>query len=234
MDDMRDRYKIPGSDRPVHEALRHVYQPPPRAHAPPIRSQRPHVPVNRTPDAHPQPLPTLVEPAPARLRHNKRPKTRLWRHLAVLTVILAALGAGGFFGYQKLNIHNPFPDGIRSQSKLDLLYPAKLPAGYTVNKQNMSLSNGVLIYDATDKDGRRLVFTIQPAPANFDFNAFYKQQLTNNQQYPTSLGTAVIGKNSNRPLGSLVDDDTWLLLSTNSQDVSFNDMSLVLTHLKSY
>jgi hypothetical protein len=147
---------------------------------------------------------------------------------------LAGLGVGGFFGYQKFHVQNPFPEDIRSQSKLDLLYPTKLPDGYTIDRQNISLSNGILIYDATNPSGNRLVFTIQATPANFNFDSFYKQQLTNRQQYDTGFGPAIIGKNSNRSLGSLVDDDTWLLLSTNTPKVTASDMSLVMTHLKQY
>jgi hypothetical protein len=239
MDDIRPRYKMPRRDyagpirRPAgpHHRVQSAGQPMTQ----PARTQPAPAPAPVSPPepaVHHQPT-SIPQAPPAARRHTRRKKQRLLKPLIIL-LILAGLGAGGFLGYQKLHIQNPFPDDIRSQSKLDLLYPARLPAGYTVNKQNMSLSNGILIYDATDENNHRLVFTIQPAPANFDFNAFYKQQLTNDQQYPTDFGTAVVGKNSNRSLGSLVDDDTWLLLSTNSSDVTFNDMSLVLTHLKKY
>jgi hypothetical protein len=212
-----------------------VPRPQPAAPKPISRTPQPlrHPPAeHHRPAEHHQPKPTHPEPAAAH-RQTRKKSRRLLKTL-VLLIILAGLGGGGFWGYQKLRVQNPFPEDARSQTKLDLLYPTKLPVGYTVNKQNISLSNGILIYDATNKSGNRLVFTIQATPSNFNFDSFYKQQLTNRQQYNTNFGSATVGKNSNRVLGSLVDDSTWLLLSTNSSDVTFNDMSLVLTHLKKY
>jgi len=192
-----------------------------------------HQPVQHHPSTHQQqPMAHHVEPAPAR-RHTRQKKHPVLKTITIL-IILAGLAVGGFFGYQKYRVQNPFPEDIRSQSKLDLLYPVKLPDGYTINNQDMNLSNGILIYDATNKSGNRLVFTIQATPANFNFDSFYKQQLTNRQPVNTDFGNAVIGKNSGRSLGSLVDDDTWLLLSTNTPNVTIQDMSLVLNHLKKY
>jgi hypothetical protein len=242
-DDIRSRYRMPRRDYagPIrrHPAAggsgsddRPMFAPRPPAQPRPQPAPA-HQPVpHHTPAHNQQTAAHRVEPAAAR-RHTRRKKHPFIKTLVIL-IILVSLAVGGWFGYQKYRVQNPFPEDIRSQSKLDLLYPVKLPAGYTINNQNMDLSNGILIYDANDKSGHRLVFTIQATPANFIFDSFYKQQLTNRQQYNTDFGSATVGKNSNRVLGSLVDDDTWLLLSTNSSDVTFNDMSLVLTHLKKY
>jgi len=241
MDDIRSRYRTPRRDytagpgrpaagRPHHNGVEPMFAP---------RRPQPTPPAAQ-PQPRPEPIPQNVQhqhpahhvqPAPAQ-RHIRKKKRWVLKVIITL-IILAGLAGGGLFAYQKFWAPNPFSSDIR-QSKLDLLYPAKLPAGYKVNQQNMSLSNGILIYDATNQAGSRLVFTLQSTPANFDFNAFYKQQLVNNAQYPTNFGTAVIGKNSNRSLGSLVDGDTWLLLSTNSTSVSVNDMALVLKNLKHY
>lgn len=243
MDDIRHRYRAPrrdyagpvrragGTPRPTPggqtmPAPRLAGQPvhhPPAAAAVPAPSPRPaehhHQPINHAPAAA--------------QRHTRRKRRRLVRPLIVLLVI-AGLAAGGWFGYHEVRPQNPFPADVSSQTKLDLLYPAKLPPGYSVNRQDMSLSNGVLIYDATNPAGNRLVFTVQPTPSGFDFNTFYKMQLTGSRQEQTPYGTAVIGRNSGRSLGSLVDGDTWLLLSTNTPDVSLDDMSLVLGNLKHY
>jgi hypothetical protein len=50
----------------------------------------------------------------------------------------------------------------------------------------------------------------------------------------TPYGKAVIGKNSNRNLGSMAVDTTWLLLSTNSSEVTADEMALVFQNLKTY
>lgn len=240
MDDMRDRYRRPQqNERPAHipEALRHAYQPPPR--------QRP-APTPPRPAARPEPQPqathhreTLLEdnydyhhqprPQPAAASH----KPRRGRKILAGVIVLAVIAAGGIFAYPRLVQANPFSSDIQTNAGYKLFYPSKLPAGYTIDKTNINLANGVVIYSANNGD-KRLVFTMQKTPPNFDFNTFYKQQLSNNQQYQTPYGQAVVGKNSDRFLGSLAAGGTWLLVSTNSQDVSMDDISLVMTHLKQY
>jgi hypothetical protein len=238
MDDMRDRYRAPGRDnpppRPVHETLRHAYQPPPRPHAP---SRRPHnqpeAQRSQPPPAEPEPTQRHIEAAPARRQHYKQPKTRLWPNLVVLVVILAALAGAGVYAYPKFFGPNPFPANIQQNAQLSLLYPTKLPAGYQVDKTSFNLDNGILIYSAANGD-KKMVFTLQKTPSNFDFTSFYKQQLSGTQQFQTPYGQATIGKNSGHYLGSLPAGDTWVLLSTNSPAVSIDDMSTALQNLKKY
>jgi hypothetical protein len=224
MDEMRGRYKMPRRDyaqparRPAHipESLKGAYQPPPQP--------------KTTHDTHSQP-PRHERPAAA--YHAPRPKRRLRRAIISLFIILTAAAVGGLWAYPRYAAADPFPADIRSQAGTSLLYPKKLPAGYSVDPSTMHLTSGVLIY-AANKGGPRLIFTIQKTPPSFDFETFYKKELTNSQQFLTPYGQAIIGKNQDRYLGSLVAGDTWLLLSTNNTDISLNDMSLVMNNLKRY
>jgi len=225
MDDMRNRYRVPGQNdgqnpvRQVHENLRHAYQPPPV----------PNLPAPRL-----QPAANIINQPEPEAHYNLpgQPK-RLRPRLTVVFIVLILLATAGVYAYPKYANANPFPAGIRSNAGLSLFYPSKLPAGYTVDKTSINLSNGVLLYSANNGD-KRLVFTLQKTPTAFDFANFYKQQLTGDQQYQTPYGQATIGKNSNHYLGSLTAGDTWLLLSSSGSQVSMDDMSLVMTHLKRY
>jgi hypothetical protein len=108
-----------------------------------------------------------------------------------------------------------------------------LPPGYIVDKSSIKIANGALTYHA-DNGRRRLVFTLQDVPTNLDFADFYKAQMKDIHQYTTAYGQAIIGTNDNRRLGSLVSGTSWMLLSTNTSDVTFDDMSLVMSSLKKY
>ena len=234
---MRNRYRMPGQDdgqvpaRPVHETLRHAYQPPPSQSRPaPIPTQT-HLPAPEPP-APPQEPAFPTERPSVRHRPHLQPK-RLWRKLIAVGVVLVLLAVAGLYAYPKYVNANPFPADIRTSSDLSLFYPGKLPAGYTVDKTSINLANGIVIYAASSGD-KRLVFTLQKTPPAFDFANFYKQQLTGTQQYQTPYGQATIGKNGNHYLGSLTAGDTWLLLSSSGPGVSLDDMSLVMTHLKRY
>jgi len=223
MDDMRSRYRLPGDDeRPVHEALRHAYQPPPRPRRAPPRPTEPA----------PQPA-HHVEAIPAQRPHYKKPRSTVWPKLTAAVFILAVLAAAGIYAYPRYINPNPFPANIQHDAHLSLLYPGKLPPGYQVDKTSFSLANDILIYAAVN-GGKRIVFTLQKTPSNFDFTSFYKQQLSSTQQFQTPYGQATVGKNGTRYLASLPAGDTWLLLSTSSPAVSIDDMSTVIQSLRKY
>lgn len=231
--DIRDRYRVPGSDdgqpaQPVHEALRHAYQPPPR----PAAAQ----PRQPQPVSHSQPVRhQTVNETPSKQRRHKASKPRLWPKAIVFIVILAALASAGVYAYPRYIKSSPFPAAIRDDvdGSVRLLYPTKLPEGYQIDKTSFNYANGILIYAATNND-KRIVFTLQKTPDNFDFTSFYKQQLSGTQQYQTTYGQATVGKNDKRYLGSLPAGDTWLILSTNSTKVNINDLAVALQNLKQY
>lgn len=232
MDDMRNRYRVarrdyslppdqtPPTPQPaasVHDSLRGAYQPPPGA----ARSE-------------PEPTQQPIQRQPPPVHHVKprKPKKKL-KKFVISAIILLILAGGGLYAYPKYVSANPFSADIQTNAGFSLLYPQKLPAGYTIDKTSIKLSNGVVIYAATKGD-LRIVFTLQKVPDSFDFATFYKQELSNSQQYDTPYGQAVIGKNNDRFLGSLTSGSSWLLLSDNNPSITIDDLSLVMTHLKKY
>jgi hypothetical protein len=242
MDDMRQRYRMPRKDyglpsqpaakpapKPpapepaslglVPDSLKHAYQPPPTpAHHQPAKPEQPRVSVAES----------------AIRRPKAKPKKHLFPKRLLLTVlILGLLSGAGVWAYPKYAHKNPFPADIRSKSAVALFYPSKLPVGYTINANSIHLDNGVLTYAAT-KNGLRIVFTTQPAPTGFDFQAFIQKYLKNVQPVSTTYGQGFIGQSQDRSLGSMVSGSSWFILSTNNAQVTQDNLRLIMSNLKKY
>lgn len=216
-DDLRSRYRISRGDysRPVHR---------------PGRQKPRQAPQLRTAVDEKRPE---IEPARPSANAHRRLRRRLFKRLILFMVFIAVMGGAGAFTYLRFKDKNPFPANIQTNAQVLLFYPDKLPSGFIIEPSSMHFVNGALIYDA--KDGqKRLVFTTQRTPPNYDYKTFYKQDLKQVREMKSVYGKAVVGKYQDRYLGSLVSGNTWLLLSTNSPDVSVDDMSLVISNLKRY
>jgi hypothetical protein len=132
-----------------------------------------------------------------------------------------------------LTHHNsdPLPATIRSQVRFGLYYPAKLPAGWHVKKDSFAVSQGVVFYLVEGTKGVVTV-SIQPRPATFDYATFYEKGLSGTFQFTTPAGQAALGHANNRLMGSLVGDDSWVLLSPDSSDVPQSDLQAILSSLR--
>lgn len=217
-DDLRARYRV---NRGSFDTARRTSRAP--AHHQRSRQHQPVQSVQR---------PISQPPYPAAYT-RRRPKPKKLKKLVLVILILAVLGGVVWWAYPKYADKNPFPANIQTNAQVMLLYPKTLPAGFEIDANGMHFANGALIYDAKKGDSR-LVFTTQKTPPTFDYAAFYQQQLKVTRQFKTDLGEAAIGKPDARYLGSLVAGNTWLLLSTNSPDVSSEDMYQVIANLKKY
>jgi len=226
MDELRDRYRLPPREYPApsrRPIVQYPHHEAPKSPAP--------APVSPAPQP-PAPDPYQPSPRPAAAQPVHKPKKRRAVKFFIFLVVLAALAGGGVLAYHKYNVKSPFPADIRQNADIDLLYPGQLPAGYKIDASSYKQTNGILTYNAYNSD-QKLVFTLQKTPTVFDFNTFYKQQFQNSRQINTNYGTATLGINSGRPLGSLVDDTTWLLLSvSNNSHLSLDDLSRVMSNLK--
>jgi hypothetical protein len=213
-----------------------------KVHPQPIPSVMSGQTIAHHPSKPHQPPKTVATPQPVQPHHaaqsHHAKKRGGWAKkwligLLVLLIIGGIAATGALWAYPKYVKTNPFTADIQSNAKMGLFYPDKMPDGYSVNKSSIHTANGAVIYNAYNGD-KKLVFTIQKAPPSFNFGKFYDDQLKNAQQFSTPNGEAVIGKNDNRYLGSISSDGSWLLLSTNSQDVTYDDMALVMHNLKKY
>jgi hypothetical protein len=227
----------------MDQDIRARYRPPRQSHRPLQPSHRPHKPEAARPEPHTgqeaadKPALTSVNKLsfnpPQTTRHRPR-KRSFFKFVLILMVLIGAAAAVKLWVYPKFSQPNPFPQEIRAEAPgISLFYPKLLPPGYQVDQTSIHISNGAVIY-YVNNSSNRLVFTAQKIPPSFNFSSFYKRQLAESKHFSSPYGEAVIGKNDNRYLGSLNNQTTWLLLSTNSPSVSFDDMSLVMRNLKEY
>lgn len=205
-----------------------------------IRPSRPHHQPGPRPPQHPaQHHPRPAEPASnqAAPSHNQAAthtppkKRRRLRVVLILFVLLLAAGAAGYW-YKSNMLSSPIPANIRASVNFPLIYPTKLPSGYHLDNTSFSSSGGVVLYSAQNGPGNKIAFTVQQRPSGFDFNNFYKQGLTDPSTFDTSLGQAALGTANGRPLGSLLTDTSWLLVSSASKSVQSDDLRLILNNLK--
>lgn len=156
------------------------------------------------------------------------------RNLLILVVLLLiACGAfGGYLYYSGLP-KDPFTQEIKKNFKLDLVYPGKLPADFRLDERSVILSGQILNYQAGNSKGDKIVFTIQEKPPTFDFKTFYQVGLSGTEQFNTNLGQGAVGKSEDSYLGSLVTDESWVLIRTDSKEINGTHLKLIITDLRS-
>ena len=209
----------------IHESLRAAYVPPPQAKSRVKAAHQPSAPKHRAAIPQSQPV--------ARPHQVPRKKRRLLKKVLLLCLFLGVLGGSAVWAYPKYAHPNPFPADIKTTDAVDLFYPSKLPAGYSVDKSTMQLGNNKLTYNAVN-DGKKLVFTDQKTSSAPSLQSFTSQYLKNSQTFDTYYGAAVVGKNQDRYLGVLVADNSWLIVSTNSTQVTPDQIKFALQNLKKY
>lgn len=155
------------------------------------------------------------------------------RRILIITSILVLLaGLGGAYWYFAKNLVSPIPALIKASAAFPILYPTKLPAGFNIDSSKFSESKDSVIYSAANTAGQEIAFTVQPRPTSFDFNKFYSQVLSNSTVFTTTVGQAAIGQANGRLLGSIYTDQSWLLVSSASQQIQSSDLRLILDNLK--
>ena len=223
-DDLRNRYR--------RDYTNEVIRPPRPQHQPvPSPASQPSQPHHHaaTPAAHTK-THSRPQADPAHRPEKKRKKRRL--RLVLVMVILLAAAAGGGYWYKSNKLDSPVPVTIRASVNFPILYPTKLPSGYHLDNNSYTSSGNVVLYSAVNSSGTRIAFTDQQRLANFNFNTFYTQGLSNPTSFDTSIGQAAIGTATDKLLGSLVTDQSWLLVSSTSKSVGSADLKLILSNAK--
>lgn len=105
------------------------------------------------------------------------------------------------------------PNEIAKQAAFTIYLPKELPGNYEIDKNSFTLSEGVLLFQATDSDGTKIVFSEQPRPNGFSFDDFYSNKLSeakalNDVPFPSVTGRMDPAKGL---VLSVVAHDTWLL-----------------------
>jgi hypothetical protein len=189
----------------------------------------PMFPIREQPaSSHPLPAPTMRHTASVKPnRTSKRAK------VLISIVLLLLLGGGGVGFWQYHKNLQLVPAQIKSEAEIPILYPNKLPTGFSVVKSSFNVTNGnVIVYYATDVHDNHINFTVQARPANFDFDKFYSQVMSNASRFSTPAGEAAVGNASGHILGSLASDKSWLLVTGNSSDVGADKIRTAISDVK--
>jgi hypothetical protein len=145
----------------------------------------------------------------------ENPRRRWPIRLLIGFVVLAAVAAGGY--YMKLP-RNPIPPEVSSQVKFPLYYPAKLPQGYNLDKSSFRGTSQVVFYQAVSSGGaQKIFFSLQPRPADFNFDDFYFKKLSDTTDITTPNGKATIGVYNQGIFGSLVTTKTWVIVTSTDE-----------------
>lgn len=203
-------------------------------------------PVNQTPiqaqPAVPQPAAVAYEAAPITPQldpvesphRRSKSKNKAKRAIVLIVALLLIGGSGGLAFYQYSKGKQPtIPELVRSKTEIPVLYPAKLPVGYKVVQSSFNITSGnVVAYYAEDGFGHRLNFTVQPRPANFDFEKFYTQIISNSTRFSTPVGEGVVGRANGHLLGSLATSRSWAIVTGNNVGVGADKIQTALAGLE--
>ena len=161
--------------------------------------------------------------------HVRRKKTLLYVISGIILVLVAVAGWLAFSIYQ--SSHTQIPSSITAKAKFPLYVPAKLPGTYKVNQKSFAFDNDTLIFSAKDLAGGSIVFSQQKQPKNFDFNKFYKEDMTNAKTLNNVPYASVFGKSKGATIISIVTDTTWIIGSTSSP-FDEGDMQIIAASLR--
>jgi hypothetical protein len=128
------------------------------------------------------------------------------------------------------------PDAITEKTKSSIYLPKELPGNYAIDESSFSLveEGTVLIFEAKDGAGAKLIFSEQPRSESFDFEEFYKKQLSdaktlNDVPFPSVWGKSMDG----RLTLSIVTPETWILMVTPAP-LDGDDMSRVAASIQKH
>lgn len=151
--------------------------------------------------------------------------------------ILAAISLIGVtLALTLMNSSFPIPANIQQSVKSPIYLPGKLPGNYRLTQGSFTLVEGdtVLIFNAEDATGSKLIFSEQARPKTIDFENFHKGNFENPKTlsdvpYPSVWGKAVDG----RLALSIVTDDTWIMMATSSP-LGDEDLHAIAASIKKF
>lgn len=156
---------------------------------------------------------------------SRRRLMRLPIALAFIPLVLVAL-CGIVLWYAVLRHPNPFPPTIHA-AKYSLFYPRVLPPGFYIDKNSFEQTSAVTTYTIVYGGDKKLIFTMQPKPSNFNFEDFHKE----GKRLNSPIGQAYAGAVNERTVVSIPTDNSWLLISVPSE-IKTSDLQKVLSGLE--
>ena len=175
----------------------------------------------------------IILPIEPQRRFNKR-------RLILVLVILLLAAVALFLLIHPLKPKEPVYKGIVPQNvaravnfKVYYPDPAKLPAGYTLDKNSFTspVKNGVA-YTVSYDNGKKMVFSVQTKPADTELQSFNANYIPLKLDFQTSLGQGAIGAYQGETLASLpIINGPWIIVKAPA-DVNQEHLKQVLRSLK--
>ena len=137
--------------------------------------------------------------------------------------LLVVLAAGAVL-WGRHNTASLLPPSVRQVANYPLYRPGWLPAGARLDPASVDATPQVVTFAFLYGGNKKLIFTEQPKPDGFDFDAFYSDQLTGKQTFATAAGQATTGLFEGSAFASLVTDSTWIIMRapTSTQETLFD------------
>lgn len=220
----------------MHGGSAQSMQPQPMSHRkpapkPPIQHD-PSKPLAPTMPVHSRPM--RIHTAQPVQNHTRRAK-RSWRlkpgftyALLAITVVLAA---GLLFYAVSTMPKSPFSKELTRDMEYPLLYPAKLPSGYLIDKSTVAHEGDVVIYAIKNKESS-IHISLQPQPSAFNFKPLL-DVLSDVRQIETPAGDTFVGKTAeNRIISHTATGDVWVIVNFPKGAVSDADYEALVKSFK--
>ncbi len=148
-----------------------------------------------------------------------------------MVCIVVVLLTAGFLWWRAKLPHSLLPKTITQQITgfTPYFYGSKIPAGYGMKVEDISVDNGVLMVPLTNPNASTIVLTEQAMPTNLKNEDLFQ----NSERIEGTAGIASVGGVEGRVVGTMVTNDrTVLILLTASDSAQKEDVSFLLKALQ--
>lgn len=162
-------------------------------------------------------------------------RTRRTKIITLIIVLLLVIGGGAAWYFLQNRQAVTLPQDVVSKTLFQIYVPSQLPQGFYVDEKTIVHDNDVLLFQLKDGDGRVIALTEQSIPAKFDFEDFYKKQVTNPRTisgtpFHSVIGDTAMAEGAGIKMLSIRADNTWVMVS--GQRVGEAELEFIAKHLR--
>lgn len=158
------------------------------------------------------------------------------KKIIVISILIVAI-CGGFFAWQTTHPTQAeqayVPESISSELLFSPYIPTKLPDDYKVDATSYAVDDQALLFVAVNSDQRRrIVFSEQALPKDFDMNNFHKTNITDASRLESTKFPVIFGQITGQEgkVASVSTEGTWTLI-TMPAATSKDDVKLIVDGL---
>jgi hypothetical protein len=157
------------------------------------------------------------------VKRKLRPRWNPGFQIRTVALVLICLLAVSATIFSLVHHTSPISEVIKKQVKFDVYYPdpTKIPAGYSVDYSDISVTPQALIYTINGPALLKLFVSEQTKPPEVQLHYFYTNQMQLHTDVKTNVGTAAVGAIRAQTVVSLpTNTNTWLLISANHSETA--------------